>query len=196
MNGAMGTINDFNYKDGSLCSIDCSFVTEKGVVNVPIQRDRSMIKVLPDCYVVRNQFPLSLAFAMTIHKSQSLSLKTVFTDVGNTIFGDGQTYVALSRCKSLQGLYLLNFDPTKVKASSQACEEYKRLTEKGMLYNHHSTNCTKDEGNKWQDKKWYTSAVDPRVISALAEDISEERSKSQSCEKGKKTAVENVLHQM
>ena len=103
VNGAIGTISDFNYKDGSLSSIGCSFNTDKGIVNVPIQRDRSMIKVLPDCYVVRNQFPLSLAFAMTILNSQSLSLKTVFTVVGNSIFDAGQTYVALSRCKSLQG---------------------------------------------------------------------------------------------
>ena len=132
-----------------------------------------MIKLMPGCYLVRNQFPLALAFAITIHKSQSLSLKTVFTDVGNTIFDPGQTYVALSRCKSLQGLYLLNFDPCKVEASSQACAEYGRLTKQNLVYNRHSAK----ESSMWEDTKWYIVAPDPIAVDATADEIAQEKDK-------------------
>ena len=53
------------------------------------------------------QFPLVLAYAMTIHKSQGATYSQIAVDVSNC-FAPGQAYVALSRCKSIDGLFLLN----------------------------------------------------------------------------------------
>jgi hypothetical protein len=53
-----------------------------------------------------NQFPLRLAWAITVHKSQGKTYESVIVDMGNGAFAHGQTYVALSRCQSFQGLYL------------------------------------------------------------------------------------------
>jgi len=52
------------------------------------------------------QFPTRLAWAITIHKSQGKTYESVAVDMSDGAFAHGQTYVALSRCKSLEGLYL------------------------------------------------------------------------------------------
>jgi len=52
------------------------------------------------------QYPLKLAYAITIHKSQSKTYDKVYIDLGNGAFSAGQTYVALSRCKTLNGIGL------------------------------------------------------------------------------------------
>ncbi|MBI5415296.1 MAG: AAA family ATPase [Candidatus Omnitrophica bacterium] len=53
-----------------------------------------------------SQYPLKLAWAMTIHKSQGKTFSKVVLDIGNGTFAPGQMYVALSRCTDLEGLVL------------------------------------------------------------------------------------------
>ena len=53
------------------------------------------------------QFPMKLAWALTIHKCQGLTFSNVRIDLGEGAFSGGQTYVALSRCQSMEGLELI-----------------------------------------------------------------------------------------
>ena len=71
------------------------------------------------------QIPLILAWALTIHKAQGTTLELAEIDVGNDVFECGQTYVALSRVKSLEGLYLSSFNYTKILTSKKVKEFYK-----------------------------------------------------------------------
>jgi hypothetical protein len=78
------------------------------------------------CLVVK-QYPICLAWAMTIHKIQGSTLDCAAIDIGQTVFEYGQTYVALSRVRSLDGLYLLNFNASKIRANPKVVAFYKSL---------------------------------------------------------------------
>lgn len=78
------------------------------------------------CLVI-GQYPLCLAWALTIHKIQGATLDMAQIDIGQAIFEYGQTYVALSRIKSLEGLYLSSFYPHKIKANPKVIEFYNNL---------------------------------------------------------------------
>jgi ATP-dependent DNA helicase PIF1 len=74
-----------------------------------------------------SQVPLILAWALTIHKSQGSTLDIAEIDAGSGIFECGQTYVALSRVKSLEGLYLSSFDASKVRISKKVQDFYLQI---------------------------------------------------------------------
>ncbi len=74
-----------------------------------------------------SQIPLILSWALTIHKSQGASLDAAEIDVGSGIFECGQTYVALSRVKSLEGLYLTSFDAKRIRINKKVKEFYESL---------------------------------------------------------------------
>jgi ATP-dependent DNA helicase PIF1 len=71
-----------------------------------------------------SQIPLILAWALTIHKSQGATMDSAEIDVGSSVFECGQTYVALSRVKSLEGLYLTSFDVNKIKINKKVHDFY------------------------------------------------------------------------
>jgi len=73
------------------------------------------------------QIPLKLAWALTIHKIQGATLDTAEMDIGASVFEYGQMYVALSRVKNLDGLYLIDFQPSKIKANPKVVEFYNQL---------------------------------------------------------------------
>jgi hypothetical protein len=75
-----------------------------------------------------SQVPLILAWALTIHKSQGATMDAAEIDVGSGIFECGQTYVALSRVKSLDGLYLTSFDAQKIRINKKVKDFYESLT--------------------------------------------------------------------
>ena len=71
-----------------------------------------------------SQIPLIYAWAITIHKAQGVTLDAAIMDIGKNIFEYGQTYVALSRVKTLEGLYLTSFDYSKIAANPKVKKFY------------------------------------------------------------------------
>ena len=74
----------------------------------------------------RQQIPLILAWALSIHKAQGQTLERVKVDLGK-IFERGQAYVALSRATCQEGLQILRFDPKKVMAHEKVKSFYDSL---------------------------------------------------------------------
>ena len=83
--------------------------------------------------VAIRQLPLIYAWAITVHKAQGISLDVAQIDAGSSIFECGQIYVALSRVRSLSGLYLTNLDPAKIRANPKVQAYYASHCDKAPI---------------------------------------------------------------
>jgi len=73
------------------------------------------------------QIPLILSWAITIHKAQGISLDEAMINIGSSVFEYGQTYVALSRVRTQDGLYIKSLDISRIKANPKVIEFYKSI---------------------------------------------------------------------
>jgi ATP-dependent DNA helicase PIF1 len=117
-NGSQGIVQGFNEKGAPIIKFRNGTIRTIGKHNWKSDK-------IPSVGV--KQIPLILAWAVTIHKSQGATLEIAEIDIGNNIFACGQTYVALSRVKNLDGLYLKSFNPYKIKINLKVKEYYENL---------------------------------------------------------------------
>lgn len=73
------------------------------------------------------QFPFILAYALSIHKVQGCTLDFAVMDLGHSVFENSMSYVALSRVRSLDGLFLTAYQPFRVKCDEKALQFYQNL---------------------------------------------------------------------
>lgn len=111
VNGTLGTIIGFGDEDDGIIYVrtedgtDCDVERELWE-NVKYTFNEKEQKVEEQAIGTYTQFPLRLAWAITVHKSQGLTFNKVKIDFTGGVFAGGQTYVALSRCTSLEGISL------------------------------------------------------------------------------------------
>lgn len=120
VNGSCGTITQLTSG-----SIEIAF--DNGVKNNLTPVDFEFIKD-GKTKIKRTQYPLRLAYGITIHKSQGMTFDKLVVNF-NRIFDYGQAYVALSRTRTLEGLIIKGFDHNKIVANKEVISFYKKLEE-------------------------------------------------------------------
>lgn len=110
VNGTIGLITKFDHELGIQVHIPSTdslvWVERETWENFEYVLDPTTNKLIEQVIGTFNQYPLTLAYAVTIHKSQGLTFDKVHLDLGIRAFAYGQTYVALSRCTSIDGIHL------------------------------------------------------------------------------------------
>ena len=141
VNGALGTVAELIYSQDltRVLKIKVKFDNIKELID--IERITADYEQVRNVYVSRAQFPLGLAWAITIHKCQGLSLDSVMIDLSKNIFEGGMAYVALSRARKLKNVFLLGFHPATLYCNQTAFNEYYRLYQKDNIRNEGYTKC-------------------------------------------------------
>ena len=115
VNGARGVVEAFEGNGGGTVVPRVRFAN--GAVQKIVRVD-FQARSGPD-FAVRKQIPLELGYALSIHRCQGMTLDRVEMDL-RSVFECGQAYVALSRCRSLEGVRVLGFEPSKVRVHEDA----------------------------------------------------------------------------
>lgn len=110
VNGTIGVVSGFDEEDETLYIItddgkECD-VKPESWKNIRYKYNEKKKEIEEEVLGTFSQFPVRLAWAITIHKSQGLTFSRVVIDFTGGVFAGGQAYVALSRCTSLEGIQL------------------------------------------------------------------------------------------
>ena len=145
VNGAMGTITDILYKEKpEYTSLPAVILVSFDKYNGPTVTNIDGIKVVPIVPIRRMwegqtgscsrlQFPLSLAWAITAHKSQGLTLPKANIDLGKTEFAAGLTFVAISRVRSLDDILFKHFSFDRLRRIENGKRLKERIAEETRL---------------------------------------------------------------
>ncbi|MFL2754333.1 MAG: ATP-dependent RecD-like DNA helicase [Gammaproteobacteria bacterium] len=110
VNGTVGVISECLDKNKKCIKVKINGITHRVEreewKKVKFTYDEDSDEVLEEVVSSFKQFPIKLGWAVTIHKSQGLTLESCAVDLGEGAFAAGQAYVALSRCKKLDSLTL------------------------------------------------------------------------------------------
>ncbi|NXN65869.1 PIF1 helicase, partial [Himantopus himantopus] len=145
VNGARGVVVGFESEEKGLPKV--KFLC--GVTQA-IKMEKWVFKGPSGVHLSRQQLPLKLAWAISIHKSQGMSLDCVEISLSR-VFENGQAYVALSRARSLAGLRVLDFDPKVVRADPSVLQFYRQLRRHQLLTQDSlHTHSGADEKENWK----------------------------------------------
>lgn len=122
-NGTIGVVTDINLED---LEIRVAFSVVGGIVDIGIKKE-TITFLIDGKPSSRCQFPLQNAFALTVHKTQGLTLPEVSLSLDNQMFVAGQAYVAISRCSEWSKVHIASLHPSAFIVDKSMIEEYERL---------------------------------------------------------------------
>eukprot|EP01080_Neovahlkampfia_damariscottae_P005800 gene5800-9623_t len=165
VNGSRGVIVAFS-KD------NCPIVKFHSNYQREIEKADFEMRAGNDVLAKRTQFPLALAWAISIHKSQGMTIDILQTKL-DSVFEYGQGYVALSRCKSLEGLSILgSFDKSKIRAHPKVIDFYSNLQK-----DFKNVNDTEDEEFITNKKKEIIKSEEEEDLINISDDSQDEPKK-------------------
>jgi hypothetical protein len=124
-NGTVGVVTDIDLEN---LEVRVAFGVVGGIVDIVIKKETVTFQV-DGKPASRCQFPLQNAFALTVHKTQGLTLPEVSLSLDNQMFAAGQAYTALSRCSDWSKVHIASLHPSAFIVDKSMLEEYKRLEE-------------------------------------------------------------------
>ncbi|MBY0477463.1 MAG: AAA family ATPase [Chitinophagaceae bacterium] len=133
-NGKIGTVKSLDDDEIIITSDGEDIHVQKEIwENIRYTLNRNDNKLEQEVLGTFEQYPLRLAWAITIHKSQGLTFDKVMIDAGAS-FTSGQVYVALSRCTSIEGIVLLSkLQPSVLFSNQHVLNGQHSLTPRGSL---------------------------------------------------------------
>lgn len=138
-NGMIGTITLFDDVNETIYvkpddeDEDVIAVSKMSWENVKYEMDSETMQLKEEVVGTFTQYPLRLAWAITIHKSQGLTFEKAVIDAGDS-FAPGQVYVALSRCRTLEGITLLShINRSSIRNDAQVVSFSSQISDKDTL---------------------------------------------------------------
>jgi GTPase SAR1 family protein len=137
VNGTIGTVKELANDKIDININGTTFtINQETWEAIDYEYDEKNDKLISNVIGTFTQYPLKLAWAITIHKSQGKTFEKVIIDLGNGAFAHGQTYVALSRCKTLNGIKLKKLIKQKdIILDDKVVNFIKQMNNKLIIYN-------------------------------------------------------------
>ena len=168
--GALVIINkNIDMKQGLVNGKQCLFesINSNGQLTVFIDGIKHNLSKqrweFPNYYI--EQYPICLAWALTIHKSQGMGIDYLSVDIGSNIFNDGQAYVALSRATNPEHLHIKNYDLTSIRCNQEVKDFYKNIEEIMNKWKKETSNNKIYYINICNAKTTYTLPTDAEIVS-------------------------------
>ena len=124
-NGTIRVITDINNNTNS---VRVSFSIPNGIIDLEIKPNTDYFTINGN-HASRTQFPIQNCYALTVHKTQGLTLNNISISLDEQIFSTGQAYVALSRCTNWNNVQIAALERSAFTTDPEMIKEYERLEE-------------------------------------------------------------------